>query len=270
MVDPVDPVERCKLHRLRTPPRAVGRITSALYRPMMDSARAWSYERRLKGALVLTDPGVGSTTVQVDMRVLRDPHTLRGINDGTIAEKRFGIRMYKPEQLAQQKIEKAAQPGRRRRGKDRYNIAWWLRTRVECVNHAQRVALDQTLRFDHDLIEKMGREPRPRSGDEPDQSGRGTRRTDARTRLRPGGAATPMATRAIDGRHKLGGGAALWWGREAERPRTDAIADFAMDHELEMFMIRVGIWDRSEVPEKLRELTMERQRSIAMTQARSR
>ena len=71
--------------------------------------------RRLKGALVLTDPGVGSTTVQVDMRVLRDPHTLRGINVGTIAEKRHGIRMYKPEQLAQQKIEKAAQPGRRSR-----------------------------------------------------------------------------------------------------------------------------------------------------------
>ena len=227
-------------------------------------------KRRLKGALVLTDPEVGSTTVQVDMRVLRDPHTLRGIDDGAITEKRNGIRMYKPEQLAQQKFEMATEPGRRRRGKDRYDIAWWLRTRVECVNHAQRVALDQALRFNHDLKrrwdESHARDP-VMSRISPDTV------HDALMLVLDCDPVVlqhrwPQGQLTVD--IKLAAGATLWWGRETERPRTDAIADFATDHELETFMIRMGIWDRSEVPKRLQELNMERQNAIAMAQARSR
>lgn len=224
--------------------------------------------RMLKGALVLTDPEVGSTTVQVDIRVLRDPQTLTTIHEGTITERKIGICMYKPEQLAQQKIEMATEPGRRRRGKDRYDIAWWLRTRTECVNYAQRVALDQTLRSDNEL---------KRRWDESHARDRVMSRTSSDTvhdALVLALDCDPMVLQdrwpegQLTVEIKLAGGAALWWGREAESPRTEAIVEFESDRELEMYMVRMGLWEQREVPKMLQALTKERQHVIATAQSR--
>ena len=218
--------------------------------------------RGQKGQLTLTDPAIArAAIVEVDLRILRDPRTLATI--GACTERRNGIWMYTAAELARQKIEMATESGRRRRAKDRYDIAWWLRNHVEHVAPEQRLALDTALERDPMLANAWDNDHR---------RDRIMRRIDSEavhdaltTALERDPAV--LQRRWPEGqlqiRVAMRGGADLTWRCRPQDETTLPIATFNHDRDLEQFMVRMRLWSPEEVPELLQELTLERQRARA-------
>ena len=225
--------------------------------------------RTQKGQLVLSDPRTGTASVEVDVRTIREPKWAGAIESMTIVERRHGILMYNAHELIRQKIEMATEPGRRRRAKDRYDIAWWLRNRPECVAPEQRVALDRALRGTSELKEKW---------DETHPKDRIMQRINSATvhdALMRTLDCDPVVLwdRSPDGTLHINihmtGGATLAWQEEPETEERSEIATLGSDNELETFMVQMGLWEQKEVPERLKELTLERERARARTMSRT-
>ena len=203
---------------------------------------------RLKGRLMLAHPAMTTPAViDVDVRELRDPQELRSLRQRT--ERRRGIWMYTAAELARQKIAMAVEPGRRRRAKDRFDIAWWLRTHIEHIPPQQRIALDHALRTDPGLRAAW---------DAQHASDETMNRVDARTVHDALTAALDRdpavrAQREPEGRLRIemsrqGTAQVLWTNPAAQRAPT-ALATFDNHAELETFMVRMGLW----TPDQARE-----------------
>ena len=216
-----------------------------------------------KGELVLTDPGIATAAmVEVDVRTLRGPHTLETIRTRTV--RKNGIWMYTARELARQKIEMATEPGRRRRSKDRYDIAWWLRTHIEHIEPEQRIALDEALRTEATLMNAWDNDHRT------DRIMHRIKNTDVNDALMAALDRDPLVLqqRWPEGHLQIGigvkAGATLTWNRSAEDTTAPLpVGTFNTDRELETFMTRMRVWTPQEAPEMLKELTLERVRALA-------
>ena len=105
--------------------------------------------RRQKGGrgrnfeVQLGHPRFGGRLTSVDTRVLRGDKAEMAKQELSIYAS--GVRVYRPEELARQKMALAIDPMERQRARDRYDLAWWLTNRMECVAPSDRVDLDCAL-----------------------------------------------------------------------------------------------------------------------------
>ena len=213
----------------------------------------------LKGQLMLTDERTGtSTTIGVDIRIIRDREIVNSID--RLTEHRNGILMYTATELARQKVEMATKPGRRRRAKDRYDITWWLHNQIEQVKPRWRVELDEALREDRYL----------RSQWEADHARNATmRRVNAANVHDALVTALDRDPAALERRWPLGGmeihthirsGAAIAWRTQPQDGALLPIATCDSDGDVGEFMRQMQILDPRDIPELLKELTLERAR----------
>ena len=91
----------------------------------------------------LGHPRFGGNLTSVDTRVLRGDKAETAKQELSIYAS--GVRVYRPEELVRQKMALAIDPMERRRARDRYDLAWWLTNRMECVAPSDRVDLDRAL-----------------------------------------------------------------------------------------------------------------------------
>ena len=104
----------------------------------------WPKRRHGRGFEVqLSHPRFGGRICSVDTRVLRGDAAETAEHQLSILA--AGLRVYRPDELVRQKMALAVDPKERRRGRDRYDLAWWLTNRMECAAPSDRVALDQAL-----------------------------------------------------------------------------------------------------------------------------
>jgi len=220
--------------------------------------------RQLKGTLILNDDRLGSTTIQVDIRRLREPNALALIHSGALAHTRTGVFMYRPHTLAQQKIDMATQPGRRRRARDRYDIAWWLHTHVEHVPSDARILLDQTLHRDPELRRLWD------ANHQLDPLMRSLNTDSVHDALTHALNCDPVVLqhRHPDGKLAVelhaSDGARLLWERHPRDRQPALLADLHTDAELASYMTRFWLWSPDDVSKQLQALTTQR------TQARTR
>ena len=220
---------------------------------------------RLKGRLQLSDGRAPSLTIDVDARPVHEPATGAAIAEGRITARRNGILTYRPGILAEQKLALAALPEPRLRAKDRYDIAWWLTHGIEHVPPQLRTDLDQTLR------------------DRPEIRGEWDRkhRLDAVTqRIDPMSVHRTLTTAldhdpvvlvrrqpgsSLELNVGLNAGGQLTWQRTPDDREPRLLARFANDQDVQRYMTAYGIWDRRDVPERIRELQAERARARQKT-----
>lgn len=226
--------------------------------------------RALKGALLLTDPRSGAVRVEVDMRRIRETVDEAAILAGSLAEYRNGVFMYAAPTLVRQKFEMTHLPAHRLRAKDRYDIAWWLTEHTEHVPPALRIALDRALRASPALRE--GWDENHRGDDilrviEPD-----TVHTVLTNALDHDPAV--LQDRWPEGSLTLhideGPATRLTWSCGNDIRDETFVASFDNDQGLERFMRAFGLWQPDDVPELLKEITLERQRAIEATMSRQR
>ncbi len=201
----------------------------------------------LKGKLTLNDPRIGTTAITVDIRQIRDPERTAAIRNGTLSERRNGIRMYIARELAEQKIGMFTSRSRRR-ARDRYDIAWWLRNRIDVVPDHTRAAIDRRLRSEpeakvvwdtshrndavlarvkaehvHDsLLAALDNDPAVLQDRNPEG----------------------QLEIAADGYE----GALVEWRSDPDSNRSTIIAELENDQELESFMVSRGLWKREDLP----------------------
>ena len=206
-----------------------------------------SAKHRLKGTLTLADDAIGTTRIEVDIRPIREAEAIARLDDPAVTETRQGIRMYTARELAAQKITMVTER-LRLRGRDRYDIAWWLRQRPDAVAPAHRIALDRALRADPEIRTAWDANHRE---------------DEILRRVRPE-AVHDALNAALDGdphvlfaRHPEGeielmidsvGGASVEWTPAPGDPRTRTLAELDTDQELEHFMVSRGLWAPSDAP----------------------
>ena len=104
----------------------------------------WPKRRQGRGFEVrLSHPRFGGRTCSVDTRVLRGDAAETAEHQLSILA--AGLRVYRPDELVRQKMALAIDPKERRRGRDRYDLAWWLTNRMECAAPSDRIALSHAL-----------------------------------------------------------------------------------------------------------------------------
>ena len=203
-----------------------------------------------KGRLTLSDPRIATPkSIDIDVRIVRDPEVLASI--GKLTERRNGIWMYTARELARQKIEMATEPGRRRRAKDRYDIAWWLHNGIEHIAPELRTELDRALRADALIAVQWDTQHR---------------RSEMLNRIESTVVHDALMTaldrdpavlkeRWPDGRLTMSVHAKnpteVTWQREPPKPSQLAIGSFTNDDELASFMLRMGLRSERDTPKLL-------------------
>ena len=220
------------------------RLAAAARQAGLQAMAEPSAKHRLKGTLTLADDAIGTTRIEVDIRPIREAETIARLDDPALTETRQGIRMYTARELAAQKIAMVTER-RRLRGRDRYDIAWWLRQRPDAVAPADRIALDRALRADPEIRATWDANHRE---------------DEILRRVRPEAVHDALSA-ALDGdphvlfaRHPQGeielmidsaGGASVEWTPAPGDPRTHTLAELDTDEEIEHFMVSRGLWARA-------------------------
>ena len=226
--------------------------------------------RALKGALLLTDEIAGTVRIEVDIRRIRSAPDEQALTDGSQTEYRNGVLMYRAPTLVAQKFAMITLPEHRLRAKDRYDIAWWLTEKIEHVAPSHRITLDEQLRESPALQAGWDRNHRT------DRILRGVDPDVIQTVLTATLDRDPavLQRRWPDGNLILdvdaGPATSLTWCCNNEHADELPIAEFRNDQELERFMRRLDLWQPKDVPEQLKELTLERQRAIDATKSHDR
>ena len=211
----------------------------------------------LKGILTLVDPRSGtSQRIEVDAWPLRDttPEELE-----KITESRARILMYTARELARQKINLVAEPGGRRRARDRYDITWWLHNHIDQIDPEQRIALDRALRADETIAQDWSND-HLRSGIDADDYAVHCALATALDRdpavLRD---RWPRGRLHTDARKR--GGADVTWQPTPDSRERLPVAVCRSDVALETLMTRLQVWERHEVPEYLCAIARQRAQS---------
>ena len=201
----------------------------------------------LKGKLTLNDPWIGTTAITVDIRQIRDPERIEAIRNETLSERRNGIRMYIARELAEQKIGMFTSRSRHR-ARDRYDLAWWLRNRIDVVPDHTRAAIDRRLRSEPEakaVWDTSHREDpvlaRVKAEHVHDALLAALDNDPAVLQSRnPNGRLEIMA----DGYE----GALVEWRSDPDNNRATIIAELENDQELEAFMVSRGLWKAEDLP----------------------
>ena len=210
--------------------------------------------RTLKGQLKLTDRHAGTVHVEIDIRRTR---STREELEGATHERR-GVLMYRAPMLFAQELEMLDLPASRVRAKDRYDLAWWLNQHIDQIDKPQRVALARRLAERPDLIAAWN-ENQQRDGV--------MKRADANTvqtimrgelDLDPAVLEDHLPNGDVDIWVYSGGGSMVQWNCNNDAKDTIRLASFENDRDLETFMRRVKLWTEKEIPERLKELSIER------------
>ena len=216
-------------------------------------------QRPMKGRLVVNDATIGTTVIEVDVRKMHDPGKIEAITRGAKTERRHGICMYSAAELARQKIEMVTKPGGRRRGRDRYDIAWWLLNRVDVVPQELRIALDEAIRTDRMLKSEWDQNHTL------DRILRRVSKEAVHDALRTALDTDPavLKHRWPDGTlhvrvHPVEG-ATVEWQRTPDETTTTRVAELENDSALEDFMVQMELWKHEEVPARTHALQWERQ-----------
>ena len=216
--------------------------------------------RPMKGFLVIHHPDIGSTSLEVDLRRVRDRASIEAITDRDHTRWRHGICMYSAQALARQKIKLVTEPGGRRKGRDRYDIAWWLLNHIDMVPAQLRTRLDEVMHSDPTLKTQW---------DENHRDDRIMNRVSEQTvhnalryaldtdiavlshRWPQGKATVEIAPRS--------GATVQWVGTERNPEEHVIVAEFEDDAALETFMVTQHLWKSEEVPQHIRGLEDERE-----------
>ncbi len=218
----------------------------------------------LKGTITILSEPFGPLTAAIDIRRIHDRQTAEDILERTAVETRSEILMYRAESLVTQKFALIELPDHRLRAKDRYDIAWWLTEHMEAVSPQQRIRLSETLRQRPELRDRWDHDHR-RHDDlntlNPDVVHQAITSTLARD-------PAVLHARWPDGHLRLDLTAtshtSLAWVHGDQQQNIQPIAELSGNHQLEQFMTAYGIWQPADVPARLREIALERQRAITI------
>ena len=169
--------------------------------------------------------------------------------------------MYRAPELFNQEVEMATDAGRRRRAKDRYDLASWLTAKREHTGPKERIALDRAVRTDppglvSDRDRVHGEDPVMR------RISRDTVHNALKDMLDHDPAV--LSARWPNGQLvveiRLSEGARLFWNHES---RSEPVTTTKTDGELAALMQREKLWNAEEIPERLREISLERQKPLS-------